>query len=163
ERQCDEDPDLRRDLEIVAVEVADGRHQRQEADRDQAPAYWLRQARLEDVEQRALEEQEDEDGARERGDGEGGQPDQRHRDQRSDHARSRTTSPRSPLGRKMRIRISIEKARMSLYSAPKAPPVSNERYAAANASSRPRTSPPTIAPGMLPIPPSTAAVNAFSP
>ncbi len=52
---------------------------------------------------------------------------------------------------------------MSLYSAPKAPPVSSDRYEAANASSTPRTRPPIIAPGMLPMPPSTAAVNALRP
>src|SRR5439155_18582794 len=77
------------------------------------------------------------------------------------HARSRTISPRSPLGRKIRIRIRMENATMSLYSAPKAPPVSSDRYEAANASSSPRTRPPIIAPGMLPMPPSTAAVNAL--
>src|SRR5262249_15847645 len=114
-------------------------------------------------EQRALEDEEHQDRARER----------RHRDPRADqqrdgargldHARSRTTSPRRPLGRKIRIRIRIENAKMSLYSAPKAPPVSSDRYDAANASSRPSTRPPIIAPGMLPMPPSTAAVKAFSP
>ena len=67
------------------------------------------------------------------------------------------------MGRKIRIRIRTEKAKMSLYSAPNAPPVSSERYEAANASRSPSTIPPTIAPGMLPIPPRTAAVNALSP
>ena len=47
---------------------------------------------------------------------------------------------------------------MSLYSAPKAPSVSSDMYDAANASRRPSTSPPTMAPGMLPMPPRTAAV-----
>ena len=75
----------------------------------------------------------------------------------------RTTSPRRPLGRKIRIRMRIENAKMSLYSAPKAPPVSSDRYEAAKASSSPSTSPPSIAPGMLPMPPSTAAVKALSP
>ena len=37
------------------------------------------------------------------------------------------------------------------------------KYPAANASVRPTTSPPSIAPGMLPIPPTTAAVKPFSP
>ena len=52
---------------------------------------------------------------------------------------------------------------MSLYSAPNAPPVSSDRYEAANASRSPSTSPPIMAPGILPMPPSTAAVKAFSP
>src|SRR5205823_14518273 len=123
----------------------------------------IRHPRFEDVEERALEEEEHEDGPGKCGDRERRQANQRHGDQRPDHARSRTTSPSSPLGRKIRIKISIEKARMSLYSAPNAPPVSSERYAAAKASRSPRTSPPSIAPGMFPIPPSTAAVNAFRP
>jgi len=55
------------------------------------------------------------------------------------------------LRRKIRIRIRIEKAKMSLYSAPKAPLVSSERYEAAKASSSPG---PTRhhGPVMLPIP-----------
>src|SRR5215831_13958688 len=46
---------------------------------------------------------------------------------RGHQARSLTTSPSSPLGRKIRIRMRIENAKMSLYSAPKAPPVSSDR------------------------------------
>src|SRR5207244_2830664 len=49
------------------------------------------------------------------------------REGRVGHARPLTTSPRSPLGRKIRIRIRIEKAKMSLYSAPNAPAVRSDR------------------------------------
>src|SRR5439155_1613573 len=114
-------------------------------------------------EQRPLEEQEDEYRAREDRDGPRRDADQADREDRVGHARPLTTSPRSPLGRKIRIRIRIEKAKMSLYSAPNAPAVRSDRYEAAKASSRPSTRPPSIAPGMLPMPPSTAAVNALSP
>src|SRR5262249_21488946 len=161
ERQHHEDTDLGRHLEVVAVEVADGRHQDQECDREEAPAQELGDPSAVDEHQRALEEKEYEHRARERGDTERRSRHQADTEQRLGHARSRTTSPSRPLGRKMRIRISIENAKMSLYSAPNAPPVSSERYDAANASKSPSTRPPTIAPGMLPMPPSTAAVNAL--
>ena len=91
-------------------------------------------------------------------------PHRRGHQPRRSCARSRTTSPSRPLGRKIRIRMRIEKARMSLYSAPKAPPVSSEQVGGAR---RPRAARARgrrrIAPGMLPMPPSTAAVKAFSP
>src|SRR5206468_450094 len=134
-----------------------------EGRRQQAPPEPLGDPSAIDEQERALEEEEHEDRSGKHGDGE--RRDRHHPDaeRHLDHARSRTTSPRRPLGRKIRIRISSEKARMSLYSAPNAPPVSSERYDAANASRSPRTRPPTIAPGMLPMPPSTAAVNALSP
>ena len=38
-----------------------------------------------------------------------------------------------------------------------------DRYAAASASMTPRRRPPTMAPGMFPMPPRIAAVNAFIP
>src|SRR5690606_27496650 len=63
--------------------------------------------------------------------------------------------PRMPLGRNSSTRISTLKATPSLYSALKQPAV--------RASATPRSSPPSTAPGMLPMPPSTAAVNALSP
>ncbi|KAG1317381.1 hypothetical protein G6F63_015691 [Rhizopus arrhizus] len=44
---------------------------------------------------------------------------------------------------------------MSLYC--------DEIYAAANVSARPSSTPPSMAPGILPIPPSTAAVKALMP
>src|SRR4030095_14177971 len=163
ERQHHEDTDLGRHLEVVAVEVADDRHQDQERDHEEAPAQELGDPRAVDEHQRALEKEEYEHRARERGDSERRSRHQGDAEQRLGHARSRTTSPSRPLGRKMRIRISIENAKMSLYSAPTAPPVSSERYDAANASRSPSTRPPTIAPGMLPMPPSTAAVNALRP
>ena len=54
-------------------------------------------------------------------------------------------------------------AKISLYSAPNAPPDSKDMYEAAKLSSSPSTTPPSMAPGMFPIPPSTAAVNALMP
>src|SRR4029077_5021150 len=122
-------------------------------------------------EDRALEQHEEHDRAGTVGHAPGG--DQQERDHQHgrgsraieevlDHARSRTISPRRPFGLKMRIRMRIENAKMSLYSAPKAPPVSSDREEAAKASSSPSTSPPSIAPGTLPMPPRTAAVKALS-
>src|SRR5262249_59732816 len=121
-------------------------------------------AREIDEEHRALEGEERQHGAGKRRDRRA-----RHGHRRDgqrgmqDHARPRMTSPSRPLGRKIRITMSTENAKMSLYSAPKAPPVSSERYDAASASSNPSPSPPRMAPGMLPIPPSTAAVKALRP
>src|SRR3972149_2023365 len=80
-----------------------------------------------DPQQRAGEEQEDEDRPWEHGDRPRREGDHADRERGPDHARSRTISPRRPLGRKIRIRIRTEKAKMSLYSAPKAPPVSSDR------------------------------------
>src|SRR3989304_8777363 len=64
-------------------------------------------------------------------------------------------SPSRPVGLKIRIRISTIKANASLYSL--------DIYAAPRLSSMPRRNPPNTAPWMLPIPPSTAAVNALIP
>src|SRR6266853_862667 len=172
ERQRHEDADLDRDLHVVGVDGPEHRHEdaeRAHGQRDLEPARHAREVEEED---RALEEHEDHDrawvaGHAPRGDAEERRDEDRrgHRPVENilDHARSRTTSPRRPLGRKIRIRIRIEKARMSLYSAPKAPPVNSERYEAAKASRMPSTRPPSMAPGILPIPPSTAAVKALSP
>src|SRR5262249_16886147 len=144
-----------------------------------------RHAREVEEKDRGLEEHEEHDGARgmdhrPRGEEErrygndGGRPRtlEEPRERMHDQARSPTTSPttpsrtaapRRPFGRKIRMRMRMEKAKMSLYSAPKAPPVRRERYEAAKDSSNPRTRPPSMAPGMLPMPPRTAAVKALSP
>src|SRR5439155_1302129 len=163
ERERDEDAHLGRDLEVVAVEEPDERHQDEERRPEEAHAQPGRDPGDIREEQGALEQEEDEHRPRKARDGPRRQGDEADREDDLDHARPRTTSPRRPLGRKMRMRISTEKAKMSLYSAPKAPPVSSDRYDAANASSRPRTIPPSMAPGMLPMPPSTAAVKALRP
>src|SRR5690554_6689461 len=63
--------------------------------------------------------------------------------------------PRSPVGRNSRMSTSRLNATISLYC--------EEIYAAANVSARPSSTPPSMAPGILPIPPSTAAVNALIP
>src|SRR5713101_2543631 len=115
------------DFEVVAVEVPDDRHQDEESRRQQAPPEPLGDPGAIDEQERTLEEEKYEDRSGKRGDGERRARHQPDAEQRLDHARSRTTSPRRPLGRKIRIRISSEKARMSLYSAPNAPPVSSER------------------------------------
>src|SRR5919198_382910 len=164
ERQRREDPDLRRHLEVVAVEGPDQGHQQQQGDPEEADPEPRRDPCQIDEEQRALEREEGEDRAWRARDGEAREGDGgRGENPVKAHARSRTISPSRPLGRKMRITMSIEKAKMSLYSAPNAPPVRSDRYEAAKASRSPRTRPPSIAPGMLPMPPSTAAVKAFNP
>src|SRR5256885_3000147 len=164
QRQRHEDADLGRHFEVVAVVRADQRHEDQQGKAEQTDAQPARDAREIDEEHRALEGEERQHRAGKRRDRRArhghrrdGQRGMQH------HARPRMTSPSRPLGRKIRITMSTENAKMSLYSAPKAPPVSSERYEAASASSSPSTSPPSMAPGMLPMPPSTAAVNAFSP
>src|SRR5690606_24031415 len=63
--------------------------------------------------------------------------------------------PSRPVGLKSKIRISRPKDTTSLYS-----PL---RYPEVMLSETPRISPPSMAPGMLPMPPRTAAVNAFRP
>src|SRR5437867_5957014 len=60
-----------------------------------------------------------------------------------------------PVGRKISTITRTEKAATSLYSI--------EKYADQNVSISPMSRPPTIAPGSEPMPPSTAAVNAFTP
>src|SRR5574341_149137 len=76
-------------------------------------------------------------------------------DRRPDHTFSGMRSPIKPVGRTRRTRIRITNATTSLYSL--------EMYPAPSPSAMPNTTPPTIAPGMLPIPPKTAAVKALMP
>src|SRR5690606_15099573 len=71
------------------------------------------------------------------------------------HTFSTSGRPRRPLGRTSSTRNGTLKATTSLYSALKNPAVS--------ASATPSRMPPSTAPGMLPMPPSTAAVKALSP
>src|SRR5713101_5454112 len=167
-----EDADLDGDLHVVGVDGPEHGHEHAKGDGGQEGLGPARDPREVEDQDRGLEEHEEHDRARRAGHapgGEGEQPDHEARrghgllQEPLDHARSRTTSPRRPLGRKIRMRMRMENARMSLYSAPKAPPVSSERYEAAKASRTPSTSPPSMAPGMLPMPPSTAAVKALSP
>jgi ABC-type uncharacterized transport system permease subunit len=68
-------------------------------------------------------------------------------------------SPRRPCGRKTRMRIRIEKTIDSVQLLPGVCQVSPSL----NAWMKPISSAPTTAPGRLPMPPSTAAVNAISP
>src|SRR5690606_5539634 len=63
--------------------------------------------------------------------------------------------PRKPVGRNSRARISRVKAATSVYWSPK--------MSAPKASATPSTRPPSMAPGMLTMPPSTAAVNGLMP
>src|SRR5690606_31919068 len=63
--------------------------------------------------------------------------------------------PSKPVGRNSSMKTSSRKATISLYW--------DEIYAAAKVSAKPRSTPPSMAPGMLPIPPSTAAVHALMP
>src|SRR5439155_2351500 len=74
---------------------------------------------------------------------------------RRGHARSANCCPRMPVGRKMRTRISVPNTAASLQR-----PYPNEE---ASTSMNPITNPPIAAPVVLPMPPSTAAVNAFRP
>ncbi|KEA43050.1 hypothetical protein CR64_04000 [Pseudomonas aeruginosa] len=60
-----------------------------------------------------------------------------------------------PVGRNSSTRISRPKATTSLYWSP--------NTSAPKASATPSSRPPSMAPGMLPMPPSTAAVNALIP
>ena len=63
--------------------------------------------------------------------------------------------PKIPDGRRRRNAIRIANTITSWYA--------DETYPTANARPRPIASPPIIAPGMLPMPPTTAAVNAINP
>src|SRR3989338_8161104 len=84
-----------------------------------------------------------------------------HRDCKHDpserwhQARSATRSPSRPVGLNINSKTRTTNANTFFHC--------DDRYPAPSASSTPNTSPPTMAPGMLPMPPSTAAVNAFSP
>src|SRR5690606_20018261 len=68
-----------------------------------------------------------------------------------------STSPKMPEGRKISTSTRMEKAMTSLSWN------GSPSSAGPTASTRPRNRPPIIAPGMFPMPPSTAAVNAFRP
>src|SRR5207247_10229632 len=114
-------------LAVVAVEESGGGHEDQERPPGQNHAQPARGPSDVREEQRPLEEQEDEYRAREDRYGPRRDADQADREDRVGHARPLTTSPRSPLGRKIRIRIRIEKAKMSLYTAPNAPAVRSDR------------------------------------
>src|SRR6266540_1124283 len=69
------------------------------------------------------------------------------------HAFSETFSPKMPCGLNSRNTNTSRNANASLYG--------TEMYAAANASTTPRSSPPTIAPVTSPKPPMIVAENAF--
>src|SRR5690606_7968123 len=71
------------------------------------------------------------------------------------HTFSTSGRPRMPVGRNSSTSTSRLKATTSLYWSPK--------MSAPKASATPSTRPPSMAPGMLPMPPSTAAVNALMP
>src|SRR6185295_17722891 len=73
------------------------------------------------------------------------------------HERTATCSPSRPCGRKVSTTTSTTKAHTSFQSDPRG------RYSVASASTIPITNPPSTAPRMLPIPPSTAAVKALMP
>src|SRR4029453_1198818 len=75
------------------------------------------------------------------------------------YAPSGVRSPSSPSGRKTRIRIRIAKMIDWLQSLPGA----CQPRPLLNDSTNPITSPPSTAPGRLPIPPRTAAVKAIRP
>ena len=63
--------------------------------------------------------------------------------------------PKKPVGKNIRTITSVVNAAISLYSI--------EIYPDQNVSIKPISNPPSIAPGIDPIPPSTAAVNALIP
>src|SRR5690606_24276568 len=71
------------------------------------------------------------------------------------HTFSTSGRPRMPVGRNSSTSTRRLKATTSLYWSPK--------RSAPKASAMPSSRPPSMAPGMLPIPPSTAAVNALMP
>src|SRR5260370_3319171 len=99
--------------------------------------------------QRAVEERVGDERGEEEGRGQRAYP------ARLAHALSGTRSPRSPWGRKTRTRIRIANTSALVQRA--------EMYWSLHAERNPMTSPPRAAPGMLPMPPSTAAVKARSP
>src|SRR5690606_21224654 len=71
------------------------------------------------------------------------------------HTFSTSGRPRMPVGRNSNTRISRVNATTSLYWSPK--------ISAPKASATPSTRAPSMAPGMLPMPPSSAAVTALMP
>src|SRR5262249_60351583 len=86
--------------------------------------------------------------------------DQEHRGEEANrarvaHALSGTRSPSNPWGRKIKTRMRMEKTMAFVHRA--------EMYCSLHAERKPMTRPPRAAPGMLPMPPSTAAVKARKP
>src|SRR5690606_32741410 len=77
------------------------------------------------------------------------------------HTFSDRSSPTMPLGRMRRIRIMARKAKVSLYSVMPANDGVRGKSAVRKFSRKPRSTPPTTAPGRLPMPPMTAAANAL--
>ena len=63
--------------------------------------------------------------------------------------------PKKPVGKNIKTITKVVKAAMSLYSI--------EIYPDQNVSIKPINNPPSIAPGIDPIPPNTAAVKALIP
>src|SRR6266508_793519 len=83
----------------------------------------------------------------------------RHRYARS----SLTRSPRMPVGRKISTSTSARNATTSLSWWAEGMPSPTSTMLGPNDSTEPSSRPPTTAPGMLPMPPRTAAVNALMP
>src|SRR5207253_5547320 len=71
------------------------------------------------------------------------------------HARSPSACPRRPVGLKTRMITRSENTPTFSHWPP--------AYVTVSADNRPRTNPPSAAPLTFPMPPRTAAVNAFSP
>ena len=76
---------------------------------------------------------------------------------RDHHMRSCSDLPKSPVGFSTSTKISTVKENTSFHSLPM------KGIWVPNASNRPRISPPSMAPGIEPIPPITAAVKALRP
>src|SRR6185369_10023134 len=81
----------------------------------------------------------------------------RLRSGRRHHMRSCSDLPSRPVGLNTSTRISTENENTSFHSEP------TPGMTVPNDSSSPSTRPPSMAPGIEPMPPITAAVNALSP
>src|SRR5690606_10411823 len=79
------------------------------------------------------------------------------------HTFSDRSSPTMPLGRKSRMMMSTAKANVSLYSVMPGKSAVRGNSAVRKFSRNPSRTPPTTAPGRLPMPPMTAAANALMP
>ncbi len=130
ESQGHEDADLDGDLHVVGVDGPERGHEHAEGDGGQEGLGPARDPREVEDQDRGLEEHEEHDRARRAGHapgGEGEQPDHEARcehgllEEPRDHARSRTISPRRPLGRKIRMRMRIEKAACRTARPPRRP------------------------------------------
>src|SRR5690606_17370299 len=82
---------------------------------------------------------------------------------RDAHTFSERSSPTMPLGRTSRIRIMARNAKVSLYSVMPGNSAVRGNRAVRKFSRKPSSTPPTTAPGRLPMPPMTAAANALMP